>query len=102
MTTDTDKIRKKFETETVVWKDRLDRDEYGDYVCDDTHTQWMGFRAGYQHGQRDMIEAIGEPVVYQSNGQDLFVLPRNKQIKTEFRESQDWVPLYRLPEDAQK
>ena len=100
MTTDT--MRQKFEKE-------ITRPIYGlgSYPSDrEISLMWEMFQIGIKQGQRDLIEAIGEPVAH--------IFPSTLK-KFEFGEHVDEaysiemgspaersVPLYRLPEDTPK
>lgn len=105
----TDTIRQKFEE----WASRNGMDtsklSWGKYCMNDTIIAEDAFEAGFEQGQRDLIEAMGEPVAWQSDVKSPFaaVLTAshfNADLDALYRHgrSTGMIPLYRLPEDAPK
>lgn len=101
--TTTETMRERFE----AWHFRpeeLIKDKDGNYKDWDTHRLWMA----YQQGQRDLIEAMGEPVAYQvisHNGWNDRLYPTKDAppglagfLETERRVGNTVRALYSLPE----
>lgn len=80
--TDTDKIREKFDE----WEANVDDDDLCERFRRSSFVDFDSFMLfeAYQQGQRDLIEAMGEPVVYEMT--DKFAP----------------IPLYKLPDHLSK
>ena len=93
----TDAMREKFE----AWL-RTERKDYSLEYINDRYTYTPPQRAweAYQQGQRDLMEAMGEPVAWQIS------YPSEPDLGHWIAEGKcsdlDSIPLYRLPEDTPK
>jgi len=102
----TDTMREKFE-EYATTKTSMDlaKDSEGFYLDTYTIGFFNLFIQGYQARQRDLIEAMGEPVAWVRRHPDGGLTDRfieHEAIEPVRKQSGAWVPLHRLPGDVQK